>query len=72
MYRDILEHPTAKDKFSLIECMTQDGRSLLHLVAEQNNASLWKSVSNRQDSDLSIKDKVILIVLSFNLLKRLI
>ena len=51
MVRDILEHPTAKDKFSLMECMTRDGRSLLHLVAEQDNGSLWRSVASRPDCD---------------------
>ena len=42
MARDILEHPTAKDKFRLDLCHTSDGRSPLHLVAEQGNGQLWQ------------------------------
>jgi hypothetical protein len=42
MARDILEHPTAKDKFRLDLCHTSDGRSPLHLVAEQGNGPLWQ------------------------------
>ena len=42
MARDILEHPTARDKFRLDLCHTKDGRSPLHLVAEQGNGPLWQ------------------------------
>ena len=56
MVRDILEHPTAKDKFSLADCMTKDGRSLLHLVAEQNNGALWRTAVSRPDCDLNARD----------------
>ena len=42
MARDILEHATARDKFRLDLCHTKDGRSPLHLVAEQGNGPLWQ------------------------------
>ena len=47
MARDILEHPTAKDKFRLDLCHTSDGRSPLHLVAEQGNGQLWQLAVSR-------------------------
>ncbi len=57
MGRDILQHPTAKDKFRLDLCHTKDGRSPLHLVAEQGNGSLWKLAVERKDCDLNARDK---------------
>ena len=56
MARDILLHPTAKDKFKLDQCKTPDGRSPLHLVAEQGNAALWNLAVDRPDCDLTSKD----------------
>ena len=56
MARDILEHSIAKDKFSLAGCHTQDGRSPLHLVAEQGNGSLWHIAVTRPDCDLNARD----------------
>ena len=51
MARDILLHPTAKDKFKLDQCQSADGRSPLHLVAEQGNAALWNIAVLRPDCD---------------------
>ena len=77
MARDILVHPTAKDKFRYLfptyllesnsiltlilnfrldSCHTPDGRSPLHLVAEQNNGSLWDIAVQRKDCDLNATD----------------
>jgi ankyrin repeat protein len=56
MARDILEHPTAKNKFRLDLCHTADGRSPLHLVAEQGNALLWQLAVERPDCDLTARD----------------
>ena len=56
MARDILLHPTAKNKFRLDQCHTPDGRSPLHLVAEQGNAALWNLAVERSDCDLNARD----------------
>ena len=42
--------------FRLDSCHTADGRSPLHLVAEQNNGSLWDIAVQRQDCDLNAID----------------
>ena len=42
--------------FRLDSCHTPDGRSPLHLVAEQNNGSLWDIAVQRKDCDLNATD----------------
>ncbi len=57
MARDILSHPTAKDKFRLDLCQVPDGRSPLHLVADQGNAELWSIATHLSpDCDFNVKD----------------
>ena len=56
MARDILLHPTARDKFRLDSCHSADGRSPLHFVAEQGLGSLWNLACQRPDCDLNARD----------------
>ena len=42
--------------FRLDSCHTADGRSPLHLVAEQNNGALWDIAVQRKDCDLNATD----------------
>ena len=55
----ILKHcmwSNANLNFRLDSCHTADGRSPLHLVAEQNNGALWDIAVQRKDCDLNATD----------------
>ena len=50
----ILRHPTAGDKFDLN--VINDGKSLLHMLAEKGNLELWNQVLHRPKCDINLRD----------------